>query len=131
MDQYDAFFHKSTILGAIYPVEPAREEFCVGKGKSAVKTKLKFRRGSFQVITLSPLLFCLSTVPISHALREIMGFKVPYPDTLVTHLFFTDDLKKVYAENQEVLGDTLKVVDRVSHAIGMELGLQKCAVAHI
>ena len=109
-------------------MEPAREEFCVGKGKSAVKTKLKFRRGLFQVNSLSPLLFCLSTVPISHALRETMGFKMPYLDTLVTHLFFTDDLK-VYAENQEVLGDTLKVVDRVTHAVVMPA--EVCCSPHL
>ena len=59
-----------------------------------------------------------------------MGFSMPYLDTPVTHLFFMDDLK-MYAESQETLGDTLGVMDRVSHVVGMELGLRKCAVPHV
>ena len=105
-------------------------EFCVGVGKDAVRTDLQFRRGLFQGDSLSPLLFCLSIAPISHALRETMGAIVPYLDHPVTHLFFMDNLK-VYAESSDALGDTLRVVDRVSRAVGMELGLRKCAVAHI
>lgn len=46
------------------------------------------------------------------------------------HLFFMDNLK-VHAKNAQYLGDTLRVVDRVLHAIGMGLGLRKCAVAHV
>ena len=100
------------------------------KERSAVKSKLMLKRGLFQGDSLSPPLFCLIIVFISHALREMVQFKVLYLDTPATHLFFMDDLK-VYAENQEVLGDTVKVADRVSHVVGMELGLQKCAIVHI
>ena len=46
------------------------------------------------------------------------------------HLFFMDNLK-VYARNSSILGDTLKVVDRVSCAVGMDLSLQTCAIAHV
>ena len=102
----------------------------MGKGETAVKTELKFQRGFFQGDSLSPLLFCPSIAPISHALRETSGFRVPYLGSPVMHLFIMDNLK-VYAENQEVLGDTLKVVDRVSSVVGMGLDLRKCAVAHI
>ena len=104
--------------------------FCVGTEEGAVRTELQFRRGLFQGDSLSPLLFCLSIAPISHALRESSGFSVPYLGSPVTHLFFMDDLK-VYARNSDILGDTLRVVDRVSRAVGMELGLRKCAVAHV
>ena len=45
----------------------------------------------------------------------------------MTHLFM-DDLK-VYARNPRALETALGVVKRVSCAVGMELGLQKCAVA--
>ena len=37
----------------------------------------------------------------------------------------------MYARNSHELGTTLETVDRVSRAVGMELGLRKCAVAHI
>ena len=104
--------------------------FCVGTGEEAVRMELQFRRGLFQGDSLSPLLFCLSIAPISHALRETTGFRVPYLDSPVTHLFFMDDLK-MCTRNSDILGDTLRVVDRVSRTVGMELGLRKCAVAHV
>ena len=47
----------------------------------------------------------------------------------MTHLFM-DDLK-VYTRNPRALETALGVVNRVSCAVGMELGLQKCAVAHL
>ena len=37
----------------------------------------------------------------------------------------------MYAKNAQYLGDTLQVVDRVLHAVGMGLGMRKCAVAHV
>ena len=41
-----------------------------------------------------------------------------------------DDLK-IYARDERVMKKALFLVDRVSKAVGMELGLQKCAVANI
>ena len=43
---------------------------------------------------------------------------------------FMNDLK-VNAESSVALIDTMRVVDRVLREVGMELGLRKCAVAHI
>ena len=68
--------------------------------------------------SLSPLLFCLNIAPISQALRECKGFRMVYLDYPVMHLFFMDDLK-VYAESSNALGDTLRVVDRMSRAVGL------------
>ena len=48
----------------------------------------------------------------------------------MTHLLFMDDLK-VYARRSRALETALGVVDRVLRAVGMELGLWKCAVAHV
>ena len=45
------------------------------------------------------------------------------------HQYFLDDLK-VYV-NSNALDTSLRVVDRVSRVVGMELGLKKCAVAHV
>ena len=105
--------------------------FCVGVGRDTVKTELEYRRGLFQGDSLSPLLFCLSIAPISRALRESGGgYRVKYMGTPVSHLFFMDDLK-VYAKNASALLDALETVDRVSRAVGMELGLRKCTVAHV
>ena len=41
-----------------------------------------------------------------------------------------DDLK-IYSRGRKELSTTMNVVERVSKAIGMELGLKKCAVPHM
>ena len=95
-----------------------------------MRTELTYRRGVFQGDSLSPLLYCLSIVPISHTLRKTRGYRLLYLERPVTHQYFMDDLK-VYANSSNALDATLQVVDRVSCAVGMELGLRKCAVAHV
>ena len=59
-----------------------------------------------------------------------MGYRLPYLDYPVTHQYFMDDLK-VYAKSSNALDASLRIADRVSRAVGMELGLRKCAVAHV
>lgn len=48
----------------------------------------------------------------------------------ITHLMFMDDLK-VFEQSKDQLGKTIKVVEGVSEALGMTMGLKKCAVAHV
>ena len=48
----------------------------------------------------------------------------------MTHLLFMDDLK-VYARDERAMKKALSLVDRVSKAVGMELGLWKCAMVNI
>ena len=104
--------------------------FSVGAGHNAVKATLKYHRGLFQGDSLSPLLFCLCITPLSCALN---GLETGYRSVemgIISHKLFMDNLK-VYAAGKRDLEQTLSVVDRVSEAVGMQLGLQKCAVAHI
>ena len=58
------------------------------------------------------------------------GFGSLYQQAPVTHLLFMDDLK-VYEESQVELESTLEVVERLAGAVGMTLGVWKCAVAHL
>jgi hypothetical protein len=44
--------------------------------------------------------------------------------------FFMDDLK-LYVRSRKALRRALEIVDRVSSAVGMELGLRNCAVATV
>ncbi len=44
----------------------------------------------------------------------------------MTHLFFMDDLK-VYADSTRALERMMKTVEDLSEAIGMRMGLNKCA----
>ena len=48
----------------------------------------------------------------------------------VTHLLFMDDLK-VYEESQVELESTLEVVEGLADAVGMTMGVRKCAEAHL
>ena len=129
------------VLRAIKAPDPVRQclsnliqkwksQFSIGRGDNAVKVELTYRRGLFQGDSLSPLLFCLCLAPLSTALRETVGYSCASMGMPITHQLFMDDLK-VYARGKVELGETLDVVDRVSKAIGMELGLRKCAVAHM
>ena len=89
-----------------------------------------YGRGLFQGDALSCILFQLSILPISNALAKCERFKGPRIDGFSNHLLFMDDLK-VYSNSREGLEYMLKVVASSSEAIGMELGLAKCAQAHI
>ncbi len=114
-------------LGDLIPMWKSR--FQMGVGKRALKFDQAFGRGLFQGDSLSPLLYCLCIAPLSHALNsETNG--VACSSERITHLLFMDDLK-VYAKNRTQLEHALDVVGRVSDAVGMELGLTKCAEAHM
>ena len=99
-------------------------EFTTGRGAEAFSIPVTFRRGLFQGDSLSPLLFCLCVVPLSHALQRESGLR--FGTERITHLFFMDDLK-VYAGSRQDLKRMLRVVDQASEAVGMALGLRKCA----
>ena len=114
-------------INALIPKWESRFE--CGKGKELVTVNIAYKRGLFQGDSLSPLLFCLAIAPLSYALRtETKGFKARGENPM-THSLFMDDLK-VYSKGRKRLDRALEVVDRVSKAVGMELGMEKCAVAH-
>lgn len=98
------------------------------KGKIGIP--ITFRRGLFQGDSLSPLLFCLSVAPLSHALRSGGGYRSQFQMEPLTHLMFMDDLK-VYEQSPQELEATSQVAENVTGAVGMKLGAKKCAVAHM
>ena len=88
---------------------------------------IKIKRGIFQGDSLSPLLFCISLIPLSLELNEsTYGYTIN--NKRVSHLFYMDDLK-LYAKNDCELEGLLKIVKGFSDDIGMEFGLEKCAKA--
>ena len=90
-----------------------------------VSEKIPIARGIFQGDSLSPLLFCLSLIPVTHELNSTgLGYKIF--DKVVSHLLYMDDLK-LYGKNDEQLQSLLETVKRFSNDIGMEFGLEKCA----
>ena len=79
----------------------------------------------FQGDSLSPLLFCISLVPLSLQLNS-SGYGYKIGTERITHLFYMDDLK-LYAKHDSELEGLLRIVKRFSYDIGMEFGLSKCA----
>lgn len=106
--------------------------FQVNDGANSVQTRsITLKRGIFQGDSLSVLLFVISIIPVSWCLNhECSKLTMPELPKFTNHLLYMDDLK-VYAPSRKALEDTLKVVVRVSTSIGMELGIDKCAQAHI
>ena len=123
------------IVGCIKHLMPLwKTRFTITSGETRVRTELvSFKRGVFQGDSLSPLLFCISLLPLSIALKNTKGYSCGTPNSRrhkVTHLFYMDDLK-LYASGQRDLQQSLRVVQEYSHAIGMEFGTDKCAMVHL
>nr|CAH7741340.1 unnamed protein product [Callosobruchus chinensis] len=123
------------IVGCIKQLMPLwKTRFTITSSETRVRTELvSFKRGVFQGDSLSPLLFCISLLPLSIALKNTKGYSCGAPNRRrhkVTHLFYMDDLK-LYASAQRDLQHSLSVVQDYSHAIGMEFGTDKCAMVHL
>ena len=111
-----------------------RTRFTITSGNDRVQTEpVSFKRGVFQGDSLSPLLFCISLLPLSVSLRKTRGYNCGTPGNRrhkVTHLFYMDDLK-LYASGERDLHQSLGVVQEYTQAVGMEFGLDKCALVHL
>ena len=95
---------------------------------SEVLGEVNINRGIFQGDSLSPLLFIIVMLPLSILLkREEIGYKLGSDGKLINHLLFIDDLK-LYGRSEEDLSTLVDVVHVYSKDIGMEFGLDKCAV---
>ena len=105
-------------------------DLCLWTPDGPKRIPMDVKRGIYQGDSLSPLLFCLYVAPLSKALRATKGFYSTHQINPVTHLMFVDDLK-VYTDGKSGLEEAVKVVENVSGAMGMELGIRECAVAHM
>jgi hypothetical protein len=117
-----------TIIDSLIPMWQTDIELQTAEGLARIPIRLK--RGLFQGDSLSLLLFCLCVAPLSHALSKRKGFNSDYQVKVITHLMFMDDLK-LYEESRGELLEAVRLVEEVSNAIGMQLGLRKCAAAQV
>ena len=88
---------------------------------------IDIKRGIFQGDSLSPLLFCISLIPLSNELNNSgSGYNIFHQN--ISHLFYMDDLK-LFAKTDQQLEGLLSTVKSFSDDICMEFGLDKCAKA--
>ena len=102
-----------------------RVELTAG-GKSLAETKTQ--RGIFQGDALSPLLFVIAMMPLNHILRKCTaGYKLSRSLEMVNYLMYMDDIK-LFAKNEKELETLLHTIRIYSQDIGMEFGIEKCAL---
>ena len=88
---------------------------------------INIKREIFQGGSLSPLLFCISLIPLLLELNS-SGYGYKIGTNWITNLFYMDDLK-LYTKDDSELDRLLRIVKGFSDDIGMEFGLSKCAKA--
>ena len=95
-------------------------------GRSIAETKIQ--RGIFQGVALSPLLFIIAMMPLNHILRKCTaGYKLGRSQEKINHLIYMDDIK-LFAKNETELETLIHTVRIYIQDIGMELGIEKCAM---
>ena len=102
-----------------------RVELTAG-GRSLAEAKIQ--RGIFQGDALSPLLFIIAMMPLNHILRKCTaGYKLRRSQEKINHLMYIDDIK-LFAKNEKELENLIHAVRIYSQDIGMEFGIEKCAM---
>ena len=105
-------------------MKPWRMELTAG-GRSLAEAKIQ--RGIFQGDALSPLLFIIAMIPLNHLLRKCtVGYKLSRSQEKINHLIYMDDIK-LFTKNEE-LETLIHAVRIYSKDIGMEFGIEKCAM---
>ena len=85
-------------------------------------------RGIFQVVSLSPLVFIISLIPLTLVLRRMkQGYSFQKGKSKLNHLLFMNDLK-LYGSNQNEIDSLVRIVKIETKDIGMKFGIDKCGV---
>ena len=88
----------------------------------------EIKRGIFQGDYLSPLVFVLALIPLSLILRKTKAaYEFSESKDKINHLLFMDDLK-LYSRSEKGLDSLVQTVRIFSEDIGMEFGIEKCAM---
>ena len=90
--------------------------------------RVNIQRGIFQGDILSPLLFVIGLIPLSHILRKVnAGYQLGKGQyKKINHLLFMDDLK-LYGNSGKETEKLTNTVRIFSKDIAMEFGISKCA----
>ena len=89
--------------------------------------KANIRSGSFQGDSLSPLLFVICMIPLTHVLRKAKARYTLGGGEKINHFLFMDGLK-LYGKNENEIKGLVSSVDVFSQDIGMKFGIKRCGV---
>ena len=89
--------------------------------------KVNIRRKTFQVDSLSPLLFRTLMIPPTHVLCKAKARYTLEGGEKINHLLFMDDLKLYGRSDSEIKG-LVFTAEFVNQDIDMEFGIKKCGV---
>lgn len=77
---------------------------------------------------LSPLLFVIAMLPLSSVLnKSAAGYQLSKEEGKITRLLFMDD-RKLYGSNEKEINSLVHTVRVFSSDIGIDFGIEKCAV---
>ena len=86
--------------------------------------EVKIQRGIFQGDALSPLLFVIAMMPLSHILGKCTDeYKLSKLQEKINHLVHMDNIK-LFAKNEKELEALIQTVRIYSQNIGMEFGVE-------
>ena len=90
--------------------------------------EVQIKQGIFQGDSLSMLVFVLALIPLSLILRKAkVAYEFSESKEKINHLLFMDDLK-LYSRSEKGLDSLVQTVRVFSKDIGMEFGIEKCAM---
>ena len=89
--------------------------------------KVNIRRGIFQGGSLSPLLFVICMIPLTHVLCKAKAKYTLGGGERFNHVLFMDDLK-LYGKSEKEIKGLWSTVEVFSQDVGMEFGIKKCGV---
>ena len=95
---------------------------------SASIGEVAIKRGIFQGYSLSPLMFVMCLIPLTMILRKSEpSYQFAKNREKINHLLYMDDLR-LYAKTEKGLDSLMQTVRVFSADIGMEFGIDKCAM---
>jgi hypothetical protein len=97
------------------------------KQKVMQSQPIQIQRGIFQGDSLSPLVFCIALIPLTHELnRADCGYQVHGAERKINHLLCMDDLK-LPSRSEEELENKINIVKAINKDINMNFGFEKYA----
>ena len=93
--------------------------------------EVNIRRGIIQGDSLSPLLLLVEMIPMTRVLERIeVWYQLEKGGSRINHQMFMDDIK-LFGRGTTEMDTLVQTVRIVSGDIGMEFGVEKCALVNI